>query len=450
MHLWEIQPIRDLLVIGAVFGILYLGFLISIVTVPLLLALLLAYLLEPVVVRITREGRVRRSVAAGGLIGAVAVVLVIPAAIGLAVGIVSAVGFAQDVTNNAVRLGNVLDARTEGEREAALDALPKDFWRWFARTLDGREWGETVEGAELGDAPRPAPPDAPADTQEATSDRTLDPQDDDSRVPPSPSRVMLASIVDDAVAWAKEYRGRIASTAARSGLSLLGATVHWLTTLGVLIFGAFLTAFFFFFISTGYAKVIDFGKRLVPDVHRDRTVDLLRQMDKVIAGFIRGRLTIALIQSIVFSIGYFLIGTPAALLVGIAVGILSIVPYLALIGIPISMALMFLDPADGFRGAWWWILTAPVAWYFLGQALDDYVWTPKIQGEATGLDTPTVLFASIAGGALAGFYGLLIAIPIAACIKILLREVLWPKFKEWVEGRAKDPLPLGSGKGDDD
>ena len=53
----------------------------------------------------------------------------------------------------------------------------------------------------------------------------------------------------------------------------------------------------------------------------------------------------------------------------------------------------------GFRGEWWWAVFAPIVYYNIGQALDDYVLTPWIQGESTGLDAPAILFASIAGGA---------------------------------------------------
>jgi predicted PurR-regulated permease PerM len=70
------------------------------------------------------------------------------------------------------------------------------------------------------------------------------------------------------------------------------------------------------------------------------------------------------------------------------------------------------------------------------------VLTPSIQGRSTHLATPTILFASIAGGVLAGFYGLLVAIPVAACVKILLDEVFWPRFKGWVHGQEPDFLPI--------
>ncbi|MEN0021104.1 MAG: AI-2E family transporter, partial [Planctomycetota bacterium] len=208
-------------------------------------------------------------------------------------------------------------------------------------------------------------------------------------------------------------------------------------------FMGFLTAFFFFFIATGWAKFLAFTDKLIPAKHRDEAHRLIGEFDRVISGFVRGRLIIALIQAVIFAILYTLIGTPAALLFGIVIGLLSIVPYLAIIGIPATIIAMWLDPAGPtWQNSWWWTLIAPIIVYNVGQAVDDYFLTPAIQGKATDMDTPTILFSSIAGGALLGVFGLLIAIPIAACVKILLREVFWPRFSAWVEGREKDFLPI--------
>ena len=165
-------------------------------------------------------------------------------------------------------------------------------------------------------------------------------------------------------------------------------------------------------------------------------------MDRVIAGFVRGRLTIAFILMLYYTLGYWIVGVPAPLILGPAVGLLTLVPYGAGIGVPVAMVLMWLDPASGVRGEWWWIIGGVLAVHGVQQVLDDYVLTPRIQGKTTNMDTPSILFASIAGGVLAGFYGLLLAIPAAACVRILLREVFWPRFKAWSEGKAKDLLPI--------
>jgi predicted PurR-regulated permease PerM len=95
------------------------------------------------------------------------------------------------------------------------------------------------------------------------------------------------------------------------------------------------------------------------------------------------------------------------------------------------------------------VVLAPVVVFAVAQAMDDYVLTPRIQGQSTDMNTPAILFASLAGGVLAGVYGLLLAIPVAACLNILLKEVFWPKFKEWAEGRASDFLPIEGGDAQD-
>jgi predicted PurR-regulated permease PerM len=235
--------------------------------------------------------------------------------------------------------------------------------------------------------------------------------------------------------------GMLGSTAS-FGAEAIGGALSLVGGVFSLAFGVFLTGFFFYFVSTGWVGVKGFARGLVPDKHRERVVDLATKFDGVISGFIRGRLSIAFLQSVVFSIAFFLIGVPAAFIVGPAVAVLSIVPYLALVGIPISVGLLWLEGHTGVRGAWWWVLGAPVVVYFVGQALDDYVWTPVIQGKSTNMDTPTILFATLAGGALFGVFGMLIAIPIAACVKILVVEIVWPAFKDWAEGRREDPLPI--------
>ena len=74
--------------------------------------------------------------------------------------------------------------------------------------------------------------------------------------------------------------------------------------------------------------------------------------------------------------------------------------------------------------------------------MEDYVLSPMIQGKATNLHPAVILLACIAGGSLAGIYGMILAIPVTACGKIMLDEVLMPRLKQWLEGRRQDPLPM--------
>ncbi len=423
LHLWEMQPLRDLLVIATIVLLLWLGYILSIVTVPLLLALMLAYLFEPLVQRMTRSKIFSRAGAATIIIVAIVTLIVLPVTIGVSYGVVQAAGFARtslvntrDVVSFVSRFdanrpadASVMDEPLDGgEFKAALARQPQEVQDVFAR-LPARPWQVIA--------------------------RSLS-----KRIDRSSDEFMF--VRDKVIA----NSDRIVETTLGTGAGAAAAILSTVSSVGVLLFSLFLTCFFFFFLSTGYERVTAFLSNLIKPKNRERTLELVGKMDRVIAGFVRGRLTICVVQCFVFSIGYFLIGVPAAVVLGIAVGVMAIVPYVALLGIPASIALIWLDPPGGFRGELWWILLAPVGVYVIGQALDDYVLTPLIQGKATGMDMPLVLFSTIAGGALAGIYGLLLAIPVAACLKIVITEVVWPKVRAWLDGRAADPLPIPTGR----
>jgi len=404
LHLWQMQPVRDVLLGLGIFGLFWLGQKISVVTVPLLLAVLLAYLFEPVIAWSTRKLGISRRVSVGGIIALAVLFVVIPAILATSVGVAQLAMFGSRTAEN---IRTVSAAQASGSPEAAQAVF--------------EEW-KVNNNAETF-----------SPTWNWVYEQLSTPDDVDS-----PMRDALQSGVD----WVENNSEQVATTAASVGIETIGRVLGWVGAAFGLGFMAFLTAFFFYFMSTEWVKVKGFGSSLLPDKNREKILDLLIKFDAVISGFIRGRLTIAFLQAIVFSIAYFAIGVPGSFILGPVVAILSIVPYLALVGLPISVTLLALEGHTGFRGRWAWVLGAPAAVYFIGQALDDYVWTPVIQGKSTGMDTPTILFASMAGGALFGVFGLLIAIPIAACVKILVQEIFWPRFKEWAEGRADDPLPI--------
>ncbi len=395
LHLWQIQPVRDVLVGLAIVGLFLLGDATSVVTVPLLLAILLAYLFEPVIAWLETKTKFSRPAVVGGLIGAVVLVVVVPAVIGIAVGVTQ---FAGLLGSTGQRVGMVYESVRAPDDEQLAQKLADEAgpaWSWIR-------------------------------------DRLLE----------SGTQEELQPILKAARERLTEGASEMLGSTASFGADAIGGVLSVIGGVFGFAFGVFLTGFFFFFVSTGWVGVKGFARNLIPDKHEDKVIDLAGKCDEVISGFVRGRLTIAFLQGAVFSVAYFLIGVPAAFIVGPAVAILSIVPYLALVGLPVSVGLLWLEGHTGVRGQWWWVLGAPAVVYFVGQALDDYVWTPVIQGKSTNMDTPTILFATLAGGALFGVFGMLIAIPIAACVKILIVEIVWPAFKDWAEGRSEDPLPI--------
>ncbi|MCB9847675.1 MAG: AI-2E family transporter [Phycisphaeraceae bacterium] len=415
-RLWQIQPVRDCLLVAGVIALVMLGARMSVVTVPLGLAMVLAYLFEPVISRLTRIRWLSREGAVVAVIASVVFIVVAPLTLSMIFALGQGLDYSERFASNVSRLNSAITATTPERFEQLEAELPSDAWRWVS---------ESVRDYRARQAAAP----------EATDD-----------VPAGDANgALLSSVVSSVASYLETNRGELGRRLVSEGFNAVTMAIRLVTSAGFLLFTAFLTAFFFFFCSTGYGRLKGFWRSLIPDRNRDRTLELLGKMDRVIASFIRGRLVIAIIQSVLFTIAYWIIGVPAPMILGPIVGFLSIVPYLALIGIPISVLLLLLEPSGvAWQTQWWWVVGAPVVVYFGLQALDDYVLTPKIQGKGTGMDTPTILFSTIAGGAILGVFGMLLAIPIAACLKILIVEVYWPRFQAWTEGRSVDPLPLSA------
>lgn len=505
LHLWQIQGVRDVLIVLLVVGLFWLGQKISIVTVPLLLALLFAYLFEPVIQLLMRKTRLQRHGAVGAIIAAVVLCVVVPASVGVTYGILQAAGLLTSIANSSQAVwASVQDDRelsvaedklrlmkqpqepgddtgnatsTDDDTTLEDDATPDDDAKPGVDTTldDDASPADTTPSNDVSQDETTSEGDAaPTDGSPQTSDveqgklsteAAINEQEAEVerlRREATKSRESVPErwmrLHDELIArrdsgsldesfgtlqgWIRANADNVAGTAANAGVSVVERTIRMTTGTFGFLFMLFLTAFFFYFMSTGWVQVKGLGVKLLPERNKGQIIHLATEFDRVISAFIRGRLTIAFIQSIVFTIGYALMGVPAAFIVGPLVALLSIVPYLALVGIPVSITLLWLEAHTGFRGHWLWIIGAPTVFYFMVQSLDDYLLTPWIQGKSTDMSTPMILFASLAGGVLFGVFGLLIAIPIAACIKILIKEIVWPRFKAWTEGEADDFLPI--------
>lgn len=449
MRLWQIQPIRDAMTIVGVLGILYLGYQLSIVTVPILIALLLAYLFEPLVARLTRRKWLSRPGAAISIIGLFVVIVILPLIFGVGFATAQGVKYGQEFASDL----DVFVRSVELPKDESLRRqVPGGSWRKVRdyvveqntihkQNVARRQAHEAalLEASETAGAAHPtsqpeSPPPGP----------TSPPAPNGSMEPLEPESFSAAQFIQPVYEWLRANSGKIGGQALQASGGAVSFLAKGVGSAWLLLFGFFLTAFFFFFFSTSYGKVLEFWRSLIPEKRKNRVLELLDQMDRVISGFVRGRVTIAFLMMLLYTVAYLLIGVPAWLILGPIVGLATLVPYLSgVVGIPIAMLLLALEPSRGtFYSAWWWVVFAPMGVAAIAQFTDDYVLSPRIQGKSTNMDTPSILFASLAGGVLAGFYGLLIAIPVAACLRILLREVFWPRFRQWAQGRARDFLPI--------
>jgi predicted PurR-regulated permease PerM len=427
LHLWEFQAVRDLVTIALVVGLFVLGYQMRAVTVPLLVALALAYLIEPVVEWLCRRTRLSR----------VAVVTILLSTAGTAALASIAVTVPLVVGQGLAFVQNVRDGQYSRLAHRAVEFAPEDYRGELSRAVD---WLDSLrEGTPVAsDTAEAAVTDASADEVTAEPVETpLTREEIRLLVAEEVAKAAGASAAIDRGGLLGRIGGSLGAAAGTVASLLLGAVGLVLTL--------FLVPFYLWFFSVYWPEIVAFFAGLLPRAHRGRALELLGAMDLAISGFVRGRITIAFIMGVMFAIGWKFTGVPYAMTLGLFAGAISVVPYLGGVALPMAIGLLFFDQialAPELRMAWWGILLWPTVVFTVVQTVEGYLLTPVIAGKATDLDPVTIVVAILAGGSLAGVYGMLLAIPAAACVKILLKQVVLPRWRAFARGEVSDPLPF--------
>ncbi len=160
-------------------------------------------------------------------------------------------------------------------------------------------------------------------------------------------------------------------------------------------------------------------KNVIPPSHRDEFVDLGGKISHAIGGFFRGQLLVALIVGFLSALGFYFIGLPFWFVIGGIAGFFNLVP---LIGPYIGGALGFLVGIVSGGGLSLGLRAALVE--LIVQQVDNHFISPNVMRRTVNLHPVTVILALLAGGALAGFWGVLLGVPAVAVMKVLLSH-LW-------------------------
>ena len=207
----------------------------------------------------------------------------------------------------------------------------------------------------------------------------------------------------------------LANVSTRVVSSLFKSTMHIISA----FFYALMVPVIAYYLMVSFEDIKQGAVDLIPPYLREPIMDKVRQMDTVLAGFIRGQLTVATILGILYSVGFLLIGIDLALVLGILSGLLWIIPYVGtLFGLAAGSAMALAKFGDVVHVGY------VIAWIGVVQLLEGYVLTPKIVGEAVGLHPVVYILALIVGANLFGFVGLLVAIPVTAALKVLVNTGL--------------------------
>ncbi len=250
---------------------------------------------------------------------------------------------------------------------------------------------------------------------------------------------------DNAPAWIKES---IANGALKDGVSAPGIAARasgWLASLARSIWSGsmalfnllsllIITPIVLFYMLNDWDRMVAVVDGWLPRHHADTIRGIARDIDKAMAGFIRGQGSVCLVLGIFYAVALMAAGLHFGLLIGLTAGFLSFIPYVgSTIGAVLSIGMALVQ----FWPDWGHVLLI-VGIFAAGQFMEGNFLSPNLVGGRIGLHPVWMMFALMAFGYLFGFAGLLLAVPLAAAIRVIVKYAL--------DQYLKSPLYLGRGE----
>jgi predicted PurR-regulated permease PerM len=194
-----------------------------------------------------------------------------------------------------------------------------------------------------------------------------------------------------------------------------------------------------FYLLLDWDRMVDKVDSWVPRQHVASVRQIARDMDRSIAGFIRGQGSLCMILGVYYAVGLSLVGLNFGLLIGLFAGAISFIPYIgSTIGLVLALGVALVQ----FWPEYWSIILTLVV-FATGQFIEGNILQPKLVGSSVGLHPVWLMFALFAFGLLFGFVGLLVAVPAAAAVGVLVRFALTRYLEsDLYHGRPVSPVIL--------
>lgn len=244
--------------------------------------------------------------------------------------------------------------------------------------------------------------------------------------------------LDEAIEEYELAPGDLASHAAAPlqaiGQFLLGGTLSAVSALASLLIVPVLA----FYLLYDFDRMVAAGRELIPGRHREKVVEVASEIDAVLGQFLRGQLLVMLAMSVLYGVAYSLVGVRLAIPIALVAGLLAFIPYVGS-GSALTMALLMcvVDWTD------WKKPVLVVVAYAICQGLEGFVIVPKVVGDKVGLPAVWVLVALLIGGEIFGFLGVLLAVPVAAVVKIfVVRGLAWYRTSQLYLAGAPPEKPV--------
>ena len=205
------------------------------------------------------------------------------------------------------------------------------------------------------------------------------------------------------------------------------------------IVASMITLLYMFFILLDYETLTANWVRIFPKKNRPFWSALMKDVERELNNYIRGQGMVALCMGIMFCIGFTIIGFPMAIGLGILIGIMNLVPYLHTFALIPTAFLAMLKAADTGQN-FWVVFGLAFLVFCVVQVITDMVVTPKIMGKAMGLNPAILLLSLSVWGALLGFIGLIVALPLTTLLIAYWQRYVTREKPQYEEEMAKKPL----------
>lgn len=179
--------------------------------------------------------------------------------------------------------------------------------------------------------------------------------------------------------------------------------------------GAAFGALYLFFLLLDYDYYTTAWINWLPRTQRNFFRRLSEDLGNNMRGYFRGQALVALSNCVMFTLGFWVIGLPMPLGMGLFVGLISFIPYVQVVGFAPAAVLALMEMSDTGR-SFWGLMALVLLVYIVVQVLQDTVFTPRIMGKIMGLSSAMVLLSLSIWSYMAGIIGLIIALPLTTII----------------------------------
>lgn len=228
------------------------------------------------------------------------------------------------------------------------------------------------------------------------------------------------------------------SDAMKTTMPKVFSVVSQTATVLMSIVASMITLLYMFFILLDYETLTANWVRIFPKKNRPFWSALMKDVERELNNYIRGQGMVALCMGIMFCIGFTIIGFPMAIGLGILIGIMDLVPYLHTFALIPTAFLAMLKAADTGQN-FWVVFGLAVLVFCVVQVITDMVVTPKIMGKAMGLNPAILLLSLSIWGALLGFLGLIVALPLTTLLIAYWQRYVTREKPQYEENLGQEP-----------